>query len=103
MEKLTKEKIEDIMKRVSDMMDVKFELVSVEDNRLEPMFDVDAIVSKFMALLVYSGLNVPSSFAPPYNRVHADIEFWKKRFESDKPKEEQAPAEGSTTDGAPQS
>ena len=43
---------------------------------------MNSMVSKFAALLVYAGHTVPPSvFLPPYNRVHADIEYWKKKFE----------------------
>ena len=37
-------------------------------------------MSKILALMVYSGITVPSTFAPGYNRVHADVEFWKQFF-----------------------
>ena len=72
-----------IMIAVSQALDteVKFQEPS-EGLEIQPGFDVEGILSKMMALLIYSGLFVPANFQPPYNRVHADIEYWKKRFEA---------------------
>ena len=72
--------------------EVKFKEPS-EGQEIQPGFDVEGIISKMLALLIYSGLYVPVNFQPPYNRVHADIEYWKKRFETklEKPEEDGLP------------
>ena len=92
MEKLTEENINSadsgqeiiqIFSVISQMLDVDVKVDAGEEGqRGEPAFDVNSMVSKFAALLVYAGHTVPPSvFLPPYNRVHADIEYWKKKFE----------------------
>lgn len=52
-----------------------------KDGKVYPQISIDELVSKLLALLVFCGANVPSHFAPAYNRVHADVEFWKKELE----------------------
>ena len=82
MEESTRLKVEEILFKVSDALGVKIELKDEEEGkRLSPVFDSQAIVSKFMALMVYCGWNTPVFFAPPYNRVHADVEWWKSQLE----------------------
>lgn len=83
------QEVEDIFLSVSSALksDVQFATVS-EGERVIPLFDINGVISKLVALMVYSGMVVPSSFAPAFNRVHADIEFWKKTFEQN-PSEEQ--------------
>ena len=82
---VVEEKVESIFKAMSEAMDVPVELISAgAENKVKPHFDVNAILSKFTALLVYCGMNVPSSFTPAYNRVHADVDFWKRKFEEQK-------------------
>ena len=77
----TDEKVNKILTDVSDIFGVEVRFVQTEDEgKVRPSFNVDAVISKMIALFVYSGLNVPSSFAPPYNRVHADVEWWKNKF-----------------------
>lgn len=68
---------------ISQMLDVEVKVSAGEEGqKVEPAFDVNSIVSKFAALLVFSGHTVPpGAFLPPYNRVHADVEYWKKKFE----------------------
>lgn len=80
----TKEKVDSILKNLSDLMGIpiQFHQTSEDQGIVIPAYDVNAIISKMIALFVFSGLNVPSSFAPPYNRVHADIEWWKQQMES---------------------
>lgn len=78
----TDEKIHEILTKVSEALDVKVELVADgPDGKLMPYFDVNAMHSKIAALMVFVGANV-QPLCPPYNRVHADIEYWKKKFES---------------------
>lgn len=77
----TDEKIHEIFKTISKALDVPVELIAEgEDNKVVPYFDVNAITSKYFALLVYIGANVPAT-PPPYNRVHADVEFWKNKLQ----------------------
>lgn len=85
----TEEKINDIFTKISDALDVPIGFAEDKDdqNKVIPVFDVNGFFSKLVALCVYSGFGVPSTFAPAYNRVHADIEFFKKKFESDSDKE----------------
>lgn len=77
------EQIKTILMKISDELgvEVKFAPDTEDNGKVIPAFDVNAMISKMVALFVFSGLSVPSSFAPPYNRVHADIEWWKKTFE----------------------
>lgn len=82
MEKSTKtveQTVQDILTQVSDALQVpvNFAASEADANVVRPTYNPDAMVSKLLALLVYSGISVPSTFAPAYNRVHADIEFWK--------------------------
>lgn len=71
-----------IFEGISKLLDVEIVFLNTEENqnRLVPAFDVNAVISKFIALCVYRSMNVPSTFAPPYNRVHADVEYWKNKF-----------------------
>jgi HSP90 family molecular chaperone len=80
-----KERIDQILKEISDLMGVpiQFHQAAEEDQgRVIPAYDVNAIISKMIALFVFSSVNVPSSFAPAYNRVHADVEWWKTQMET---------------------
>lgn len=52
-----------------------------EGEQAKPSFDINGAISKLVALSVYCGLNVTASFGPSYNRVHADVEFWKQYFQ----------------------
>jgi hypothetical protein len=89
----TRKKIDEIFTQLSDLLHVPidFKQVLEEEGIVVPAYDVNAIISKQLALFVYAGLNVPNSFAPPYNRVHADVEWWKQIFEKESKKAEQAP------------
>ena len=80
----TQQKIDNILKSLSQLMGspIEYRLLQEDQGRVLPVYDVNGIISKMVALLVYSGLSVPSTFGPPYNRVHADIEWWKKFFEA---------------------
>lgn len=80
MPETAKEKIDGILTSMSDLMGVKIEFVQdgEDQGKVIPAFDINAILSKMVGLCVFSGLSVPSSFAPTYNRVNADIEWWKK-------------------------
>lgn len=76
------QKAEDIFLSVSSALKSDVQFVSpVEGEKVTPLFDINGIISKLVALMVYSGMVVPSSFAPAFNRVHADVEFWKKTLE----------------------
>lgn len=76
------EAINAILILVSNTLDTEVVLVADETNKTVPNFDVNGFVSKLIALFVYAGLNVPtSSLTPPYNKIHADVEYWKKKFE----------------------
>lgn len=79
-------KVEEIFLSVSKALKANVEFASEgEGMPVKPYFDINGIISKLTALMVYSGMTVPSNYAPAYNRVHADIEFWKKEFEQLKP------------------
>ena len=92
---------EDILVKICDLMEAEVQLVADENNegKVTPHLDINGAISKLMALLVYCGMNVPVDFGPSYNRVHADVEYWKKRFSStaevapvaEEPKIEEAP------------
>ena len=88
------DKIEEIFLALSEALRTKVEFASGgEGQPIKPYFDINALISKIVALMVYSGMTVPSSFAPAFNRVHADVEFWKKEFEKNKesaPKKEES-------------
>lgn len=93
MEKLTEQKVDKIFTEMHALMGEEVILVAdpEQENKLIAHYDINAVVSKFIGLLVYSGLNVPTQvFTPPYNRVHADVEYWKNKFLA----EEQKTAEG---------
>lgn len=77
-------------------IEVKFTPDPQDQGRVIPAYDVNAILSKMIALFVFSGLSVPSSFAPPYNRVHADVEWWKK-YMAEATAEPAAPAAAAET------
>ena len=88
MAKLTEQQKEDELHKrlgqISKILDIEVTMIaSGEDQKVVPHYNVDATFSKYLALLIYAGLTVPVGFAPHYNRVHADIEYWKKKFESD--------------------
>lgn len=78
----TEKKIEEILNGISKYLETEITLIEDpnNNNRVTPHYDMNGAVSKLIALFVYCGMNVPNSFAPPYNRVHADVEFWKKYF-----------------------
>lgn len=78
------EKIHVILTQLSELMGVEVKIVDdpKEQGKAVPAHNIDAIISKMMALFVFCGFNVPSSFAPAYNRVHADVEWWKQHFEA---------------------
>ena len=80
MEKSTDQIVQDKLTAISDALEVpvQFAANEADANVVRPAYNPDAIISKLLALLVFSGISVPSTFAPGYNRVHADIEFWKK-------------------------
>ena len=81
----------DKMLQLSKIMEVevKFNQDKEGGEKVEPVFDASAIISKMLALFVFCGANIPSTFAPSYNRVHADVEYWsKKAAENGVPKSE---------------
>ncbi len=77
-------------------VDVRFEPDPNNAQKVSPIIDVSAILSKFISLMVYVGWNVPPNIMPAYTRVHADVEYWKKQFQEANvptaPKEEPKPA-----------
>ncbi len=79
----TQKKTDEILTKLSDMFQVPIEFQQIKEDhgRVIPAYDINAIISKMIGLFVYSGLVVPINFAPAYNRVHADVEWWKKVFE----------------------
>lgn len=79
---IPQEKIDQVMTELSNIMGVKIEFAAdpEDQGRALPVYNIDAVVSKMLAFFVFTGLTVPSSFAPPYNRVHADIEWWKSQM-----------------------
>lgn len=75
------EQIQEIFSVICDMTGAEVRLdAPVDGGKAKPAFDINGAISKLVALSVYCGMNVPNSFAPSYNRVHADVEYWKKRF-----------------------
>ena len=73
-------------------VEVRFEADPRDGQKVSPVIAVTAMLSKIMAIMVYVGWSVPAHCVPPYNRVHADVEYWKKKFET-KQKEEEKPSE----------
>ena len=68
--------------QLSKHLDTEITLIQDDSGKVNPHFDVNSCISKFIALLVYAGLNVPTqAMTPPYNRVNADIRYWEKKFE----------------------
>ena len=84
MEKVAEEKIEKILKEMCGLMGVEITLVAdaEKNNELIAHYDVNAVISKQLALFVYCGWNV-QPLGPAYNRIHADIDWWKKQFEAE--------------------
>lgn len=92
-----------ILKSLSELMGVpiNYRPLQEDQGKVVPEYDINSIISKMLAFFVYNGLNVPINFAPAYNRVHADVEWWKRYMED--PKAEEAPAqEGAIQDGTGQ-
>ena len=84
------QRIDDILFKMSDVFHVPVQFLDGDDMKVNPAFDVNAMVSKFVGLMVYGGVDVPSAFAPSYMRVHADVDFWKRHFEELKNKAEES-------------
>lgn len=82
MEKNAHEIIDQKLIALSDIMGVPVQFApdESEQGKMRPVYDVNGILSKMLALFVYCGMSVAANCAPPYNRVHADIEWWKKEF-----------------------
>lgn len=76
------DRIQEIFSVICDITgsDIKLE-AAADGGKAKPAFDINGAISKIVALSVYCGMNVPASFGPAYNRVHADVEYWKKRFQ----------------------
>ena len=77
-------------------VEVKFSADEKDENRVAPAFNMSAMASKWLALLVYSGINIQTNLlSPAYNCVHADVEFWKKYMEDKKKESESDPESAS--------
>lgn len=63
--------------------EIKFSEDAANENKIVPAYNINEIISKILGLFVYQGINVPHSFAPSYNNVHACIEFWKRKIAED--------------------
>lgn len=61
--------------------EVKFDQDPDDPQKASPVIDVRSLLSKLVALMVYSGWNVPAASMPSYTSVHADVEYWKRIFE----------------------
>ena len=78
----TDEQIQEIFAVICDLTGAEVRLDSASDGgKVKPAFDLNGAISKIVALSVYCGMNVPNDFGPSYNRVHADVEYWKQRFQ----------------------
>ena len=76
------EQIQQIFSILCDITGSEIKLSAAADGgKVQPAFDINGVISKIVALSVYCGMNTPNSFGPSYNRVHADIEYWKKIFQ----------------------
>lgn len=83
-EKSPSDQIHDILKVISEQLGVDVVMADSEgDNKVMPYYDVNSMLSKLLALMVFIGVVVPSQ-GPPYNRVHADVEWWKNRLKERK-------------------
>lgn len=82
MNEKSKKRIDEILHALSDATGIAIEYRPLEEDqgRVVPIYDVNAILSKIVALMVFSGHPFPATFAPSYNRVHADIEWWKQEM-----------------------
>ena len=83
MNEKAKTRIDEILHSISDLLGVPVDYHPLQEDqgRVIPSYNVNAIISKFIALMVFNGLTVPTSFPPTYNCVHADIEWWKQQVE----------------------
>ena len=88
--KSNSEFVDNKFKTLSDILEVevKFSQDGNDQNLVHPVYDVNEMLSRLVGLFVLTGLHVPVSFAPSYNNVHANVEFWK---ESIKKQTEQNP------------
>ena len=75
---------------IFEAMDVPVLLVNGDNNKLQRTFNMNAVLSKFVALMVYSGLEVSTNISPSYTRINADIDYWKRNFEEKKSKPSEA-------------
>ena len=75
-------------------LECKIDFSDDAQNKVSPVFSLDEMLSKLIGLLVYCGASVPIHSFPPYQRVHADVEFWKKHLIEPAPEEQkpEAPA-----------
>ena len=79
-----------VLVKLSEAMGVAVMFQSAETGPVTPTIDINAIISKLVALMVYVGWSVPANISPPFNRVNADMEYWKKAFAQDDPDKEPA-------------
>lgn len=78
----TDQAIHSILRKISDALDVPVDLLPMDggpEGKVMPYFDINGMKSKLEALMVYVGMNA-QPVSPPYMRVHADVEYWKKKF-----------------------
>lgn len=80
MEDRTSEEIRSILTTLSELTGTEVKFEEGDQGRLQPIFDFNAIISKLFAVMVFCGITMNVSGLPPYNRVHADVEWWKSRF-----------------------
>lgn len=73
--------IEGVFKEISDALGLEKNLVHGEEGQpMTAVYDVSAMISKILALAVYSGTTVHACFPLLLNQVHADVEWWKIRL-----------------------
>ena len=103
MAKSIEEIVQDKLTKVSDAREVPVNFVASEKeaNHVKPAYNPDDMISKLIAILVFSGVNIPITFAPPYNRVHADVEFWKRFMAASQTVSELAPEPATETQPEP--
>lgn len=98
MQTTEKKSAEVIFMGISEMLGVDIRFQNTPTGPVSPLIDINNVISKLTALMVYVGWSVPSNISPPFSRVHADVEYWKKVFnqdDKDKP-ETSAPVEAPT-------
>ena len=83
---------ETILLELARALDLTIGFVPDATGRVQPQVDMTALLARILALLVYQGVSVPTTIAPPYNAVHAEIAYWTTRLTPTTPPAMDGPA-----------